>query len=419
METHNANTFGMARKPLSSLDAPISPPRVKYRKRSSAQTENPIARYHGVANQDERNVAPRLASIEAGEVVIKDHLTTFSEQLKRVKKTLPGKFLSMEGFVDLYKRNLHKQGHHFVIHQHDHPIAGVHYDLRLQISETSSISFAIMYGLPGNPNSKRLNRNATETRVHNLWNHLIETASHSTGSLLIWDIGEYSVLPYRRPEKETDDELSSDSSNTSSALSESEKLHLAFHDRKIRLRLHGTRLPANYTISIRLPSSNNRTAQPKKPTRKRRRVATGRSAAAARTINSSASSEGESEKVPNASVELDAHTSAIEQELAEQEDEQIRLTNAYPGATNSIHSIHQRTWYLSLDRLSSGFALRKHADGTRAWVRAQDGEGFEPFFVKGTDTERSVVTGRLSHELMANEGVVGYVGRKGWRPILE
>jgi hypothetical protein len=26
-----------------------------------------------------------------------------------------------------------------------------------------------MYGLPGDPNSKRLNRNATETRIHCLW----------------------------------------------------------------------------------------------------------------------------------------------------------------------------------------------------------------------------------------------------------
>lgn len=162
----------MAMAKETSLDAPISPPRVKYPKHSSfsARTENHVARYQGVADQDERNIiAPRLATIEAGKVVIKDHLTTVSEQLKRVKKTLPGTFLSIEGFVDLYKRNLRQQGHHFVIHQHDHPIAGVHYDLRLQISETSSISFAIMYGLPGNPNSKRLNRNATETRVHNLW----------------------------------------------------------------------------------------------------------------------------------------------------------------------------------------------------------------------------------------------------------
>ena len=31
------------------------------------------------------------------------------------------------------------------------PMKGAYYDLRLQISESSSISFAIMYGLPGNP----------------------------------------------------------------------------------------------------------------------------------------------------------------------------------------------------------------------------------------------------------------------------
>jgi hypothetical protein len=31
------------------------------------------------------------------------------------------------------------------------------------------VSWAIMYGLPGDPNSIRLNRNATETRIHCLW----------------------------------------------------------------------------------------------------------------------------------------------------------------------------------------------------------------------------------------------------------
>ena len=47
-----------------------------------------------------------------------------------------------------------------MIHQHDHPIAGLHYDLRLQINETSSASWAIMYALPGDPIG-RGNRNAT------------------------------------------------------------------------------------------------------------------------------------------------------------------------------------------------------------------------------------------------------------------
>jgi hypothetical protein len=77
--------------------------------------------------------------------------------------------LPIDKWIDLYRHNEDAQGHHFVIHQHDHPVAGTHYDLRLQFSETSSVSWSIMYGLPGDPNSQRLNRNATETRVHCLW----------------------------------------------------------------------------------------------------------------------------------------------------------------------------------------------------------------------------------------------------------
>ena len=92
--------------------------------------------------------------------------TCYSDNAQSHGRSAP---LSASAFKDLYERNQHKNGRHFVIHQHDHPVAGVHYDLRLQINETSSISWAIMYGLPGNCNSRRLNRNATETRVHNIW----------------------------------------------------------------------------------------------------------------------------------------------------------------------------------------------------------------------------------------------------------
>lgn len=45
--------------------------------------------------------------------------------------------------------------------------------------------------------------------------------------------------------------------------------------------------------------------------------------------------------------------------------------------------------------------------------------GFETFFVRGRDVERSVVTGRTADEVMADEGVEGFVGRKGWRAVLE
>ena len=45
--------------------------------------------------------------------------------------------------------------------------------------------------------------------------------------------------------------------------------------------------------------------------------------------------------------------------------------------------------------------------------------GFETFFVRGRDVERSVVTGRSADEVLADEGVQGYVARKGWTAVLE
>lgn len=139
---------------VSSLNASVSPP--PRRKKPNPKQEN-----HG------------LASIEAGEVEVTDHLGIFSTKLSQ--HTRPPETseqaprLTIDDYVDLYQRNSHPTGRHFVIQQHDHPIAGPHYDLRLQFSETSSVSWSIMYGLPGDPNSEKLNRNATETRIHCLW----------------------------------------------------------------------------------------------------------------------------------------------------------------------------------------------------------------------------------------------------------
>lgn len=149
---------------IASLRTSISPPPSRLRK------SKPLQRRRRSINQDENQSTPTLADVEAGKAQISDHLTRFSTGLSLYVKPLSSTpRLPIPSFVELYKRNANPRGHHFVIHQHDHPIAGPHYDLRLQISETSSVSWAIMYGLPGNPNSRRLNRNATETRVHCLW----------------------------------------------------------------------------------------------------------------------------------------------------------------------------------------------------------------------------------------------------------
>ena len=104
-----------------------------------------------------------------------------------------------------------------------------------------------------------------------------------------------------------------------------------------------------------------------------------------------------------------------------EEDEEIRRNNAYTGAVNSIGSVHQRTWYLSLDRENSGFQRVRGPDGF-SWERVSRQDkllGFEPFYVQGRDVERSVVTGRLGPEVLADEGVIGYIPRQGWRPVLE
>ena len=56
-------------------------------------------------------------------------------------------------------------------------------------------------------------------------------------------------------------------------------------------------------------------------------------------------------------------------------------------------------------------------------MRGRDEEGrlggFEPFFVRGREFERSVVTGRTGGEVLGDEGVEGFVGRKGWRAVVE
>lgn len=78
-----------------------------------------------------------------------------------------------------------------------------------------------------------------------------------------------------------------------------------------------------------------------------------------------------------------------------------------------------------MDRGNSGFKPTQVSVGDgrskRVWVRAGDGSGlsgFEPFYVRGPDFERSVVTGRLGRDVFEDEGVEGFIGRKGWRAVL-
>ncbi|EED18880.1 conserved hypothetical protein [Talaromyces stipitatus ATCC 10500] len=422
---------------LSSLTSSVSPPRLK-------KSASRVDRYHSNRPKNDDTTSLSLAAVEAGQVKIDDPVELFSARLAAASRPVStfteGSRLPVKDWIDLYSRNQHENGCHFVIHQHDHPIAGPHYDLRLQFSESSSLSWAIMYGLPGNPNSSRLNRNATETRVHCLWNHLIETGSSNTGSMIIWDTGEYEVLPYNATENPLETEDSASDASTISAEfpireqrpSESEKLRQAFQNRKIRLRLHGTRLPKNYTMSLRLSMEDDNAARARPTNQKRRRrrinpafmkpvrtpstsrspspeIAHRQSSNSVRTINDNHGEE-----------DIHGSHSASESESEQAADMKTRLTNAYPGAVNSIGSVHQRRWFITLDRMNSGFIRDSKR---KIWKRKeatcdQDVSGFEPFYVRGPEFERSVVTGRTGNEVLKDENVEGFIPRRGWRPVL-
>ncbi|KAF4339617.1 abc1 containing protein [Fusarium beomiforme] len=383
---------------------------------------------------------PTTADIESGSASVQDHLSHFKAHLS--EHIITPSPISISSYASLYARNYGSPaGAHFVIHQHDHPIAGMHYDLRLQINETSSASWAIMYGLPGDPQSVRLNRNATETRVHCLWNHLVETASASTGSLLIWDTGTYRILPRQSKHSPAADPSSPPSSPiSSSAPMQQALLHAAFQNRKIRIRLHGSRLPEPYVLNLRLTRSEyaaGRVRGGRTPRKRRHRhIQSGTQPGTSDEEDSGDEDSGdedsgdeEREDVPaNADTGANAENlSAMGREIRELEDEEVRRTNAYPGASNTIGSVHQRRWYLSLDRPASGF-VEKRVNGHSVWEveegteseikERENGRLSYPFYLRGVDHERSVLTGRRGADILKDEGVYGFIQRKGWKPVL-
>jgi hypothetical protein len=286
-----------------------------------------------------------------------------------------------------------------------------------------------MYGLPGDPNSIRLNRNATETRIHSLWNHLIETASPETGSLLIWDTGTYTILPRRSKHAPRADPSSQDSS-ASEGRTQQELLEEAFHNRKIRIQLHGAKLPETYVLNMRLTrmeDAEGRAKSRRGPSRKRRRIRLAEPETSSESDHQTDEEEEDSVVVRGKEIK-GSNASARDTELQELEDAEVRRTNAYPGASNSIGSIHQRKWYLSLDREACGLQERREA-GKTTWQipcvpepTCQTGNAMQrlrfPFHVRGVEHERSAVTARTGEDIMRDEGVGKFARRKGWVPVL-
>lgn len=192
---------------------------------------------------------------------------------------------------------------------------------------------------------------------------------------------------------------------------ENEKLIFAFQTRYIRLRLSGTRLPKGYTIILRLPSNEI----VRRPTARRKKSHQTAKSRAQSQSSGRCVLDSDSDTIPTAPNTTQASFKQEEEDLNtdSEEDIQTRANNAYPGSTNSVRSVHQRHWFLQLDRQNSGFVLTPRS-GKGQWVRGPSDGGFESFLVRGRDFEHSIVTGRLAAEVESDEGVEGYVGRGGW-----
>lgn len=155
--------------------------------------------------------------------------------------------------------------------------------------------------------------------------------------------------------------------------------------------------------------------------------------------------EGPANDEPQVKSNSDAST-LNEEHRKQEEDAQVRATNAYLGASNTIGSVYQRRWYLSLDRRACGFTEKKR-HGRSVWELyppesstaiglenpSESEAGLEsklesepkscrlsfPFYVRGPQFEQSVVTGRLGEEVLQDEGVTTFVPRKGWTPVMK
>lgn len=195
-----------------------------------------------------------------------------------------------------------------------------------------------------------------------------------------------------------------------------------------------------YTITLRMDKSTN-FARPirKGPKRRRRNLQPKRSPSVAPSTSDSDSDskapEGSSQQGHTASTLSSEQNGSSVPEMSEVDqadhsddnvDLEIQRNNAYTGSYNTIGSIHQRRWWLSLDRESSGFEPKRGLDSfnpsKKTWVRKQSDNGllgFDPFYVRGPDYERSVVTGRLGPDVLSDEDVQGFAPRKRWIPVLK
>lgn len=135
------------------LGKSVSPPPIKRRRRLNTQYDSPSTSSSPQRSSSTTTLVPTPAAVEAGKATIDNHLEYFLNLFRQFSKPASSPLiprLSLDALTSLYLRSDgNPLGHNFIVHQHDHPRAGLHYDLRLQINPTSSCSWSIPYGLPG------------------------------------------------------------------------------------------------------------------------------------------------------------------------------------------------------------------------------------------------------------------------------
>lgn len=102
-----------------TLDRSISPPPTRRASGTQKKPEIDPEQTHDPAG-------PTLAAVEAGQAQIRDHLAYFASHLSNAIRPGAQPSVSIEDFKALYQGNEHRHGNHFVVHQHDHPISGIH-----------------------------------------------------------------------------------------------------------------------------------------------------------------------------------------------------------------------------------------------------------------------------------------------------
>jgi hypothetical protein len=112
-----------------TLARDISPPPTrKHPGTRSSAIEKQTVEPQALNEHEQRNSSdgPSPAAIEAGKAQVRDHLAYFSHHLRLNSRETPSTLprITIDEFANLYKRNQHPHGRHFVIHQHDHPISG-------------------------------------------------------------------------------------------------------------------------------------------------------------------------------------------------------------------------------------------------------------------------------------------------------